>query len=290
MNRLLLGLPVIFGAALVPTTTRADETVPCADAASEGQRLKNDHKLVEARVEFQNCARRQCPLIVQTDCLKWLEDVNTSLPTVVVTAKDASGADLVDVKVNVDGQPLVSKLDGQAVPIDPGRHVFQFSMQNGTELDQGAIIREGVKDQSVNVVLGSAVSRSPRPLAGVPGVVGGGSPAPESRVWNTVGWVLGGSGLLGLAVGGAFGAVAIHDNDSASCNASKQCLPGPLSDARTAAVGSDIGFIAGGLLVAGGVTLVLLTPRRSSDGRGMGVNVIPLMGPGESGVALRGFF
>jgi hypothetical protein len=102
------------------------------------------------------------------------------------------------------------------------------------------------------------------------------------------GWVLGGAGIVGLGLGTAFGVMAIEDNDNARCNASKQCLPGPLSEARSYALASDISLIAGGLLLAGGAALVIFTPSGSSDARRGAVSVAPTAGLGSAGVALGG--
>jgi hypothetical protein len=93
---------------------------------------------------------------VQSDCARWLDEVEAALPTVVVTAKSGAGVDLVDVKVSVDGKLLVSKLDGQGVSMNAGPHTFHFEGADGTSLDQAVMIKEGVKNQPVVGVLGAA--------------------------------------------------------------------------------------------------------------------------------------
>src|SRR5271167_2677163 len=108
MNRPLLPLRLItlglITAALLTlpaATARADDKAACLDAASKGQSLRDHGKLVEARELFRRCAAQGCPQMVVQDCGGWLGDVEKSLPTVVVTAKDGSGNDLVDVKVSL---------------------------------------------------------------------------------------------------------------------------------------------------------------------------------------------
>jgi len=274
-------LSLVLGTSL---GARGDEAVPCADAASQGQRLAKDHRLLDAREQFRQCARRECPLVVKQDCVKWLGEVEQGLPTVVLTATDGTGRDLTDAKVSFDGRDLVSKLDGEAVAVDPGSHSFQFSLADGTHVERTVIIKEGLKNQSVAVVFGASPRASP-----AAGDAAAAQPAARSRTWTTVGWVSGGAGLLGLAFGAAFGVTAIVDNNDAHCNAMRQCAPGPLGDARTAAVGADIGFIAGGLLLASGVSLVLLTARESR-GATAAVSVRPALGPGRSSVVLEARF
>jgi hypothetical protein len=92
-----------------------------------------------------------------------------------------------------------------------------------------------------------------------------------------------------LGVGAAFGVTAIVENDDAHCNASRQCAPGPLSEARTDAVGADIGLIAGGVLLAGGFALVVLTPK-GPRGTSLAVDARPGLGPGRAGFVLEGRF
>ena len=271
MNRATLSSAVLALVLGVSAASMADEGVPCADAAAQGQRLTKDHKLLEAREEFRRCSARACPVEVKQDCVKWLEDVEQSLPTVVLTATDAAGRDVVDVRVSVDGRDLVSKLDGEAVSVDPGSHVFRFSLSDGTKLESPLIVKEGLKNQSVSVAFY-------RRTAAAPGT--------RSRTQRTFGWVIGGAGLLALGVGAVFGVTAIVENDDAHCNAMKQCLPGPLNEARTAAVGADIGLIAGGLLLAGGFALVVLTPK----GPSVTVDARPSLGPGRAGFVLDGTF
>ena len=116
---------------LVARGALADEKAACLDASSKGQTLRDQHKLVEARQQLRVCAAGGCPSVVQTDCAAWLADVEKAIPTVVLAAKNGAGADLFDVKVSVDGQPLASRLDGQALPLDPGPHAFRFEGADG---------------------------------------------------------------------------------------------------------------------------------------------------------------
>ena len=97
---------------------------------------------------------------------------------------------------------------------------------------------------------------------------GGSAPTQDQGVWHhvpwkTVGWVATGAGAVGLAVGAAFGIAAINDHNAAHCNASKQCLTGPLDDAKSAATASNVGLVVGAVLAAGGVGLVLFAPGRA---------------------------
>jgi hypothetical protein len=251
---------IVFGflvpIALVATGAFGDDKAACLDAASKGQRLRDVHKLVEAREQFRVCAAAQCPAVVQSDCANWLADVEKALPSVVLVAKNGSGVDLVDVKVSVDGQPLVSKLDGQAVSMNAGPHMFHFEGADGTSVDQRMLVKEGEGNQAVAVVLGAApAAQPPSPGAASTSDFGG-----SSSPWKTVGWVLGGAGGVGLGVGAVFGVIAMGDKNAAHCNANNVCDPGTVSGIKSGALISDLGWIAGGVLLASGAALVLFAP------------------------------
>jgi hypothetical protein len=287
-----LAAVAIAATLLAPRPAGAQDKAACLDAASKGQSLRDQGKLVEARDEFRVCASQGCPQMVVQDCGGWLADAEKNVPTVVVTAKDAAGNDVVDVTVTLDGQPLLSKLTGEAIAIDPGPHTFRFSQTaTGLKVDKQVLVKQGDKNQEVGAVFG--------PSAPPPGGSGGAppprpSPPPHppatssSSAWTTTGWVLGGLGVLGMGVGAVFGIVSMNDKNGAHCDASGYCDPGPLDSGRSAATGADVGFIAGGALLAGGLVVLLMTP---SDSPSTGaLHVTPLVGAGVGGAALGGSF
>jgi hypothetical protein len=272
----------------------------CLAASNKAQDLRDAHKLVEAREQLRICAQQACPGVVAKDCLTWLDAVEQGLPTVVVSAKDPAGRDLFDVKVTADGQPLTSKLAGDALPMNPGPHAFHFELADGTVLDQQVLVREGLKNQNVAVVLGKA---APAPAAGAApaGPTSGAqpdtTPAADSGggiPWRTVGWITGGVGVAGVALGSIFGVMAMSDKNGAHCDASGACDPGKLSDANSAATISTVGFIAGGVLLAGGAALVLFGPSGSAPASaapasgGATLKLAPLVGARDAGLLLGG--
>jgi hypothetical protein len=284
--------------ALLAAPASADDKVVCLDASSKAQTFRDQHKLVEAQEALRVCARQQCPTVVRNDCTEWLAEVEKSLPTVVVSAKDESGADLVDVTVTVDNAPFAKKLDGSSLPIDPGPHAFHFQAADGTSLDRQVLIKQGEKDQSVAVVLqkvapaGTTAGAPPASETGAPAGLAtqtpeGPPPAGVSNVTRTLGWVSGGLGIAGLVVGGVFGGLAMSAKSS-SCDASNSCKAGSIDDIRSKALVSDVGFGVGGVLLATGVALILLSPSTHTDAQ-VGVRVLPAVGAnGAGGVVVGG--
>jgi hypothetical protein len=149
-------------AVLTSTGTSAAEAPrSCLEAVERGQSLRDQTKLRQARAAFLTCAADPCPAVIQHDCAQWVNDVDMRIPTVIVTATDPAGHDLVDVRVWVDGEPFASRLDGIAVPIDPGVHVFRFESANAAPLEQQAVVREAEKYQGLHVVIHPAVRLPP---------------------------------------------------------------------------------------------------------------------------------
>lgn len=280
-------LAVFFVAATTTTLAAADDKAACLGAASKGQSLRDERKLVEAREQFRICAQQSCPGAVAQDCAGWLEGVEKSLPTVVLSATDASGAAKTDVKVTVDGAPFVSKLDGGAVPMNPGTHKFRFEFADGKVVERDVVVAQGQKDQTIMGALprvqmtppggATATADTRNPSGGIP--------------WKAVGWATAGAGAAGLAAGVVFGLMAMSDKSDASCNSRNQCLPGPLSDARSLAAAADIAFVAGGVLATAGLVMVIWGPKGNGAGeRSTAVRMVPAIGARRGGVVLGGTF
>jgi hypothetical protein len=104
-----------------------------------------------------------------------------------------------------------------------------------------------------------------------------------------LGVVTGVVGLGGIAVGSVFGLVAkSHQSDAGPHCSGTECDAtgiSALSDARSAATVSTIGFIAGGAVLAGGVVLYLVAPRGPST---TGLSVSPGSAGSTAGLSLRG--
>ena len=266
-------IPVAIGLLLLGPRAFAFNRAACFDAATEGQSLRDAHRLVEARERFRVCAQNQCPSSMKGDCTVWLAEVEKGLPTVVVSARSDAGTDLTDIAVLVDGRPFMSMLDGRSIPIDPGPHTFRFVRAGSAWIERQVVAVEGEKELRVSVVLPSPVE--------VAETVHG-SPASRSPRM-TLAWALTGAGAAAIAVGATAGVIAVVNKDAAHCDADRRCDAGPLGTARTAAAVADVGFVAGGALVAAGVALLLLPARHAS--RESAWTVMPIS-PGGGGLGV----
>ena len=189
----------------------------------------------------------------------------------------------------MDGQPLVSKLDGQALPMNAGPHTFHFEGPDGASLDVPILLKEGERNQTVSATLAAA------PVAPAPAQAEAPSPSPPnvpapagaSNGWKTAGWIAGGAGVAGLGVAAVFGIVAVSDKSGAHCDANGVCDAGTTHGIKTAALVSDVAWIAGGVLLATGAALVLFTPS-GRRGPASAVKLAPAFTASGGGVVLGG--
>jgi hypothetical protein len=126
----------------------------CIDANTKAQSLRRSGKLVATRAQLAICADPHCPAMVRDDCTQRLDDLERIQPTIVFDAKDGAGNDLSDVRVSMDGKPLVGRLDGTAVAVDPGPHAFTFEVSGQPSVTKGFVLKEGEKLRRERVVIG----------------------------------------------------------------------------------------------------------------------------------------
>jgi hypothetical protein len=259
--------------ALAPRPARADDAKKaCTAAYDAAQSLRDAHKLREAREQLRICSQSSCTAFIARDCTEWLDAVERSLPTVVFSAKDRAGRDVLQVRVTVDGQPLVEALDGTAVPVDAGPHTFRFEQADGTSATQQVLVKEGDKNVGVAVVLAreapAAAVEAPRasPPLVLPHPPEAEVPPPDApRAGRTIGLLLGGVGVAGLAGGAVTGLLAMSTWSTAKheCPTHVGCSQQALHDQSLAsglATASTAAFVAGGVLGAVGAVLILTAP------------------------------
>lgn len=126
-------------------------------------------------------------------------------------------------------------------------------------------------------------------------------PPPSSSGQATAGYVIGGIGVAGLAAGGIFGLLARSDWKAADCPGricATQADQDSAKGAKTKSTISTAAFVGGGLLLATGITLVVLAPDSSSApasafksrSTSTTIAVAPAAGPGAAGLDIVGSF
>jgi hypothetical protein len=203
----LMIVPVVAVAGpIAPRLARADDKAACVAASDSGQSLKAAKKLRAARKQLLVCAADTCPGVVKQDCAGWLAEVDTGIPTVVVVAIDASGAEVTAVKVIFDGELLVDHLDGSAIPVDPGPHTFRYEGPDGAFVETPVVVREGEKNRKLEVKFDAIGKKTDAPPPPPPAVIDRDAQTGTSRApIPTITWVLGGVGVVAIGSFAYFG-------------------------------------------------------------------------------------
>lgn len=229
----------------------------CVDTYTQSQVLLKSGGLLPARAMLLTCVQSRCSDWMTADCEKWLGQVEARIPTIVFAAKNTAGRDLSDVRVTRGADVVSARLDGRALDFEPGRHTFVFTTAKGERRETEVVVREGAKAQVVSVIfdappgeLASAGDRRPA--------------APTERATSPlrlVGIGLAAAGAVGLGVGTVFGVRSVTKKSDAQCDGAGQCESGAaLDDAKSAADVATVGFVAGGVLLATGLALVIFAP------------------------------
>jgi hypothetical protein len=246
----------------------------CLEAYVAGQVARRDGKLLEAREKLELCSHESCPKATGKDCRTWREQLETQIPSVVFQIKDKQGKERSDVKVTLDGSPLVENIDGRAVPVDPGKHRFAFELSDHPEGAVELTVLEGVKSQQVSF------SFEPDRPAVIPKAVEEERPVPIPV------YVLGGIGVVGIAGFAYFGIKSQADASDLRSSCGPYCPEEDRDSVRTKQITADVCLAVGVVSLGIGTWLYLTRPSKKTEGRSLGVAPAP-RGIGPS---LRGTF
>jgi hypothetical protein len=291
---------ILLGASLFATNALAAPPTKdeCIDANRQAQTLRRAGKLHAAQAALVVCVNPTCPAPVIDDCTSRLDELQRVMPSLVFEVQDGAGKDVMKVTVTIDGMPFASALDGAALPADPGEHTFAFEVAGQPPVTRQLVLHEGDKGRHEHVVVGGgapAIAPVERAAGHPASQAEAASPGRGQRI---AGLVAGGLGIVSLGLGAVFGVSASSSWSSSQneCSTPTNCPnhAGAVSDHDTAvndATYSTIGFIAGGVLVAGGVVLFFTAPTREGGAApSTAMRVVPSLAPGAAGVSLQGTF
>jgi len=239
----------------------------CITTYEESVPLRKNHQLKTARAKLVTCSSESCPADIRAECLNRLAEVDASMPTVVFEAKDAAGAMVFAVKVKMDGEVLAERLQGSALPIDPGEHTFTFEVAGRPSVEKHLMIFEGEKLRRERVEFEALAAATPTPTPSVTLKSENAEP-PHPATKEPLGkgrisaLALGGVGVVATGVGVAYGFVAMSRRDHASSICPNDCpdMSGVNAwhDAHSAGDIATGAFIVGAAGIASGVVVWLL--------------------------------
>jgi len=217
----------------------------CLSNYEEAQLARRERRLLASRAALRICSGVACPSAVRADCVDWLDQVSRSLPSVVVTAR-ARGADVLAVKVFIDGKLAAERLTGFALEVDPGLHKFRFESPPWPVIERDVLASEGVKDKRIE-----AEFAPPLPTAAQ--LSAHGEPRPFRLERSD--YVFGGIALAGFATLAYFGGTGLYDANHLEDTCMSHCSPSDVDAVRAKLVIADIGMAVGLVALAVGLYL-----------------------------------
>jgi hypothetical protein len=214
------------------------------------------------------------------------EAVKPRLAELAVTVAEALRS-LPGLAVERDGAPVGAAQWGVPLPVDKGKHVVVATAPGKQRWEK--TVEVPADGTTVSVEVAGVADVEPVAVVAEPPPPPVPPPAPAWSGLRIGGVVLGGAGLVGIGVGSAFGAVAIarKNQSSSQCGAGDQSTdPNKCTSAGTslrseglrAASISTGAFVAGGIALAGGITLFVVAPQRVEVRVGVGLGAIEVAG------------
>jgi hypothetical protein len=215
-----------FGSRLAHAET--PPTRECIDAHANGQVARGQGGLLQARSYFHSCAVDACPQIIREDCAKFGAEVEAQLPSVVVSARSSSGQDLAGATLKLDGSAQALPVDGRAIFVDPGQHVFKVVARDGSEASVSALIGDSEKNRAVPVVMPARA-----PLAG---------DRPSTAAGRTISPLVYVLGSVGLVAASSFTYFALdgHSREQTLQDCAPECDPSNVSRMRRSYLVADV--------------------------------------------------
>jgi hypothetical protein len=258
-----------------------DSDAACTAAYTSGQRLRKKGELLAARKQLTSCASPACSPVLRDDCTRWLAEITSLIPSLVIAARGPSGDDAMEVRVLVDGSLLADRIGGVPLEVDPGPHRLRFEMQGAQPVEKEVVVREGERARRIDVAFVPASASTPTETTPA-------EPQQPVRPVPTLAWVLGGVGAAALVVGIGFEIDGLTRRSTLGA-----CFGGCSADDVNAAKRSfAIGDVSTGVGVAAlaAAAFVFFTrpPSQAPAASALGLDVVPTRQGAMAGV--RGAF
>ena len=245
----------------------------------------------------------------QTTAQKELNAINPKIGSLEIKVEGAEAAK--DLSIKIDGNPVAAVLVGVPQPIDPGEHRIEASATGFRAQPQTVRLGDGEK---ASTVLKLEVDPNATPAAGAPqgapaaaGAAPAAAPVRDTSVsmdttrsgssgMRIGSYVAFGVGAVGLGLGTVFllkagskssDADALCNLPDGACPLNKKAEIEALDDeAKSAATISVVGFAVGGVGIAAGVVMLLMSGGKSESAAARPV-VYPWVAGNSAGFAGR---
>jgi hypothetical protein len=265
----------------------AIEPTECASAYEKAQVLRRSAKFRAAREQLSICVQKGCPAFIVTDCAEWGRDLDDKAPTVIISAQDERGRDLTEVRVAVDGVPLLERLDGTAVAIDPGSHLFRLESDSAQTVENEYVVHAGERSRAIAVRMRARQPSQPSvepagPTAPALDRASDSAKAPDRTAVIVLG-VAGIAGLAGFAYFGLTGRAQVADMRT---ECSPRCNPSDVDAATRNLHIADAALGLGVLSLGAATWLYLSKPRVHPSPSKATFEILPTVSGGTAEVAV----
>jgi len=225
----------------------------CMRAHEQAQVLRLDGNLMQSKSALKACSLEVCPAVIQRDCVRWLDEVSTQIPTVVFEAiTDAGAAQRVTVKQGE--QVLALELDGRPFAMNPGYYEFRFELAGQAPKLVSVLLKQGEKNRLVSVDFRNLPTPSATNTALAPPPI-----AVSSRPTPTSVYVLGGISVVGASTATILGINTWLKEDRAYEDCAPKCSEAEVDSIQHWALATDIAI---GVAAVSAVTAVVLYVQR----------------------------
>ncbi|MFZ5891632.1 MAG: hypothetical protein ACOY0T_11315 [Myxococcota bacterium] len=269
LNRLsvtaIATLAGVAGLVIDPSVARAEDVAQqCATSYETAQRERARGAFLEATQAAQACSQIECNALIVQECIKLLEQFKSETPTIVFSARNGRGEEIANVRVEMDGKLVTEHIDGMAIAVNPGLHVFRFQTEGEDPVEIKHTARVGDKNRLIEAQLGKPEPVGPQTTAGVGAATGPVTPVEPKRAGVPAAtYLLGGVGLVGLGVFGYLRLKASSDYNELSSSCSPRCNPDDVDKVHTKYQLSYVG-LGVGIAGLGSAALVYALTRNSS--------------------------
>jgi hypothetical protein len=265
--------------------SRAEVAAQCANSFENAQVFRKKGQFSASRKELSVCMR-DCPGEIQRQCRQWFDDLDAVMPSIIIQAQ-ANGNEQSDVKVQMDGKALADKLDGKAISMDPGQHVFTFTTSGYPPVTKSIILHEGEQLRVMNVAFERPedAAESPSAPAASPDTVASHA---TSRPVPPLIYVLGGVAVVGGIGFAALGITADNERSKFEITCSPRC---PYDDVRalhSKLIMADVSLGVGIAALTAGAIVWFTRPAVPLRTERAALDIVPTRG-GATATATIGF-
>ena len=249
--------------------------------------------LREAKETFLACAKPACGAVIRNQCSARYTQLESDIPSVVPLVTDEAGRDRNDVQVAMDSELLTSRVDGRALPVDPGQHEFSVIADGAILARRKVMILQGQRNRPITLALnqGERGKKAPvvtteasgetkpfveapapdRPTAEKPAVDKTESERnpsekvatePADKVSSGPGvapYILGGVGLVGIGTWGALTYWGRKDNEELSACA-PSCSQASVDHVKNLYLAADVSLLVGAAALGTSIVLFITNP------------------------------